>query len=821
MKRKIVWAAVLALIISSTIFQPLLLDRSESGALLKISLCEEKNVKSFGYDVRIRSIQVDSLEQDLKKIADETKGWYMDGRLLCTTRDQYEDPIILNFENVKSVSIDFYGQEGSGIVTVQLNEKKHRIDLFHTGEWKLIERNDTVGKVVVKPNGVILLTAWFLICLLMFFSLEKEGRYRRIYARLLPICVVITFAGLIMVYGSVWETNDDSTIAFLLSRTNNDYCPFIGHLIAHILQRMYSAYVEINWWLVVQLIAIVLGTYEVLHVLSKRLHPAMAMLAALSVCGGVKYVAIDFVNFTRTAILLGIGGAVLIADAVLLERKFCIQTVLEYLGGCVSLLLAQQIRGDGIWIPLGCLAAAGLSVMLQDTSTPSFHMIRKWIPTVALLWMVVGICVGGMVLEKAQMLPEENAYIEYNAYRSSIQDYPSLYKKYQENGSNLSKENLETFLSWYAEDMDIFNNEALKATAESAHHPAWNDMWLSIRTLTSANGSVIALALLATILLAIRVKEHNVRSLIAALMPLMVGLMLMFYLVNAGRLPNRVFQPLCFSVAVTCLALCGREDAYEKKQVMKSFCKVCNAVAVCGSVLICLQFYHNIGEIRMEGCLNSKGEGITSSVLEYINANPENVYFFSISGTNKAPSEVGKIWKTVPLDYCDNLFYLGGWTARMPYKVKLLAEYGITNPSKALLNDNRVYTEAAKSTTDFLRNNYGKHISISGVIELENMMFVQYTPPISDKELENLALSTVNVAIQPDVVQNMEGWRVTGVAPQAPNQTLYCNVTIQGVRYTYRLCTDECGAFSAFFYEISETVSPQTADLAFYLAYSN
>lgn len=202
--------------------------------------------------------------------------------------------------------------------------------------------------------------------------------------------------------------------------------------------------------------------------------------------------------------------------------------------------------------------------------------------------------------------------------------------------------------------------------------------------------------------------------------------------------------------------------------------------------------------------------------LDYINSHPENTYFFSIQKNIGSPSEMCEIWKTVREHYCDNVFYLGGWTARLPYRMRMLSERNITNPTKALLEDDYVYTVQERTTTDFLRRNYGENISISGLDEVSGTMFVQYTCPVSDERLVGKEVLVTELQIKNDIKEQVEGWYITGKTECEENETLYCNADIEGIRYTYRVKTDANGCFTAFFYEIPSDVDFKYANIAFY-----
>lgn len=816
-------SALAMLALAYTLFQPVFFVQQKQDVTLNMSLCAERNPSSFGNEIRIREILVDGSAIDLKTIADKARGWDFREKLLFAAGAENTEPIELQFDQIKQITVRFYGQEGSGIVKIRAGRMEKHLDLYWNNGWKSIEwqYENTLSFLPGKRIWMLLAGAAFIYLALgcAFSHADSEGkRIGRAYGILFPVWSTAMLMMLALAVGCVWETNDDRAIAFLLYRANNEFCPFIGQVIEYALNRTYWAFPGTNWWLVAQLIGIALGTVSILYVLCRYEQPIVSLPMSVIICGIVWITALDVINFTRSAVVLALGGCVLIADAVLLRQERMKKTWLEYMAGCIYLYLGQQIRNDCAWIALAGLAVVGLSVMLMEGFTLSIEGIRRWMLRGLLLFTAAGVVLCAGIADNMLLKPEEKEYAYYNSLRSSLEDYSCNYVNYEENGSNLSAENLDTFLKWYSEDTEVFNEEVLRETIESGTKMGVSGIFDMLFKTVSSNPLCTAASVLCILLFAVRTERSDKKHRYVKAIPGMVGLLLALYLTNKGRLPARVYSSICFVVSIAYLLLCSRKDDRSEIFLREASWKrkACFGGIGCALLLFAVNVYPKTGDIRWNGLLEAKRDCASDELLDYITSRDTDTFFFPILEEPVSVTEGCTIWSVIPPDYCNNLFHLGGWTARMPYKVQSLLERGITNPSRALLEDDQAYTVEATVTTGFLRNNYGKNTTITGVAEIDGTMLVQYTCPIPDDQMAGLQINPTELNILEETHGEKEGWRISGRVEEVRDGVIYCNLSISDVRYTYRIRTDEDGSFSAFLYDISKGTNWELTELAFY-----
>ena len=193
--------------------------------------------------------------------------------------------------------------------------------------------------------------------------------------------------------------------------------------------------------------------------------------------------------------------------------------------------------------------------------------------------------------------------------------------------------------------------------------------------------------------------------------------------------------------------------------------------------------------------------------------------FFPIYGNPISLDMAYEMWEPRPVDYCPNAFDLGGWGARMPYKQAQLKENNIENPVEALIEKPNAYSGYYRFLLDFLRNHYDKNITASRVDDISDFSLVQYTKPVKDKDIrEGTGVSADIGAFEFQTMDGENTWKLSGRFYDLPQdyEELYCNVTVKGTRYTYRLSLQEKNFFAGYFYGIPADFNPAEGNVTIF-----
>lgn len=642
-------------------------------------------------------------------------------------------------------------------------------------------------------------------------------RRRNCYALLFSAFSTALLLTFTILYGTVWEINDDPSIAFLLSRSGNSYSPFIGKLCSLMVHALYMARPGVNWWLISNYFAIFAGVAAIFYVIYRRYPMPLFFALAAVICSLCWRTALSQINFTRSAALAAIGGCVLIADAVFPLSGQKVGTG-KYILGALLLLLGQQIRSNSVLIALAMLAAFSLAELILGRFSFRRDVFRTWLPKILLLFGVAALFFAASAANGLLLTHAEKDYLAYNALRADIEDYPDRYEDYEETGENLAKDDLADFLRWFSEDTEVYTNEALQATVDSGSNINPASVVRQYLALFPHHLLYSAMLFLCAVLfLASGLRRDSVgRRLLAAVSPMFVSAVLLLYLLWRGRLANRVIDPVFFSVILCYLLLLGWHwtphrvaiDPLRPSRRVMSFSALGAMLLASASAALPPPSDVRYGSRPWD---STPREPAAKFLYNHIDADRDNLYFLLPLNTPHSLIEVPGTWGTIPAGYCDNLFYLGGWDARVPCNVARLAKYGIENPARALIDLPNVYTPHNPVLLDYMRRHYDARITETAVKRVVGMRFVRYTAPVDDDAITgSLSDAAAQLSLICESKDDSTGWTVRGTIDHMETITgpVYCNLTVGGVRYTYRLCPDETGAFRSYFYGVPQEFIP-------------
>ena len=341
-------------------------------------------------------------------------------------------------------------------------------------------------------------------------------------------------------------------------------------------------------------------------------------------------------------------------------------------------------------------------------------------------------------------MTRKKSYREYNSNRTIINDYLyrwSILTDDDLKDTELDLEDCYTFFRWFSEDSEVFTTEKLGMVKEKSGLSI--DLKLLIwntRQYFKEKYSFLAWAkqdvciLLLTFLAAAYPIKSYKRNILALLVFGICTLGMYAFMIWLGRIEERVTFSVLISMAVFTMLLPTEDTAYggncqtgtKKTDYNRrfDFPYIVRVFAPAAVVLILVIY-----------CVTSNGTQITpfsenrdkNASLDLINRKENEVFLFAPDGLGVSDGKVW--WCTYNNDYCDNLFYLGGWDARCPYNVNRLKQYGIDNPAKALFEDDRVYSMKTPMTeiiVTHLRKHYGETIDYNYVESINGLEIIQF-----------------------------------------------------------------------------------------------
>lgn len=212
--------------------------------------------------------------------------------------------------------------------------------------------------------------------------------------------------------------------------------------------------------------------------------------------------------------------------------------------------------------------------------------------------------------------------------------------------------------------------------------------------------------IVAAVLAVIRlIKEKNKAIFVNLLLIFTARMALWIYLINAGRLPDRITWSLYIAEIMTLLALLINEK-YERTG---------NLVLISGAVIIMAEtlFIGFPKAVKIKGDNMAKNYYATSfeQLLDYTAEHPDNLYFLDANSLANV-SRLKKSHEGAPIAF------LGGWLPGAPVEQEMLLAHGIKDPTDHLdvLNNKDAYfvfKDSEITNEEYLLSFYSQYTDVN------------------------------------------------------------------------------------------------------------
>ena len=490
----------------------------------------------------------------------------------------------------------------------------------------------------------------------------------------------------------VYETNDDFAISEKLA-AGYPFIGFVNYYLCKFLILIQKSYADINIFVLSQIVVSFIALTAILWVLLERrscIADALLAVMAVAVFSLDHYCA---VQFTKTAALLMTAGLLLVADSYIHDRK-----IWEFIAGFILFYLGVMYRQKGM---LPAMAFAGCFVIVWLLiERKEFFKDRKLGREAVLVLLLAVIAVIPFGLDKLsdnmnESTPELKLGREYQAERVKVTDYPLLeyYEasrdKYAEIG--LDENDLTVINRWMFDYDGAASLENLKAINEINAPLAEADKSIekSIRKTLRVSWSMVMDL------------DFNGMHII------MVGILILYILF--AKKPKALFYALVMAVLAICMyaavfymqrpqyrALYVGDinavfwllyaAAVSQNREAKAMEILRNIVACAGAAAMVFAYVHGLE--RIDDWKEHNAALIEPQVVtDYFAANTD---LFFIGPTTVMQQPASYLTPMVPPHPAPNVSGTGGWETMTPYKIDFLANYGIENPIKDLIDNEGV-----------------------------------------------------------------------------------------------------------------------------------
>ena len=173
-------------------------------------------------------------------------------------------------------------------------------------------------------------------------------------------------------------------------------------------------------------------------------------------------------------------------------------------------------------------------------------------------------------------------------------------------------------------------------------------------------------------------------------------ILLYFYLYYQGRyLYNRVDVGIWFAVSLVVL--------WNYQPGNRRYTRCGGPVLAVLALAVCVSQGNWVSRLRV----NAKEDySKMRAFIEELHSDQEHLYLTKM-GTVSFAKAYG-VFDVIPKGMADNLYPLGGWTANTPVYTEVLEKYGVTNPFRDMIGNEKVYLvdKEIDRTMDYLHTYY-------------------------------------------------------------------------------------------------------------------
>lgn len=513
-------------------------------------------------------------------------------------------------------------------------------------------------------------------------------------------------AVLVLLMRPKFESNDEFSLAsfYNLCRPGQDIRSLFENVIlGSLTAALYRLTTAVPWYTVTQYAALFAGFTAVTWVIMQKFRGRTAMLLfclMMMTFGREGYI---IVSFTKTAGFTAAMGTCLLLYFIE-QEKFSLKGSLT---AALIILFGAMFRWSAFLSTAAVTAVYGIYLILKlfrkSEKGRWLRQVRVWVLT---LLPVAVLVIGTKAVDNAviRTSPETMHYKEYTALRSRIMDhgFPE-YEGNEEafNAIGINENAWKLYKKWNFYDTEKFSIPVMEKI---------RDIWDADRRDLSTTvkdffgvypryffvNRVFPVYLMMLALFFVYGKKNR-ESVITVVFQLVLLMGLFFYLYWDGRSGlNRVDAGLWMSGCLTLLLLLGESDMDMKPR---------EVFVVLAGVLIMIQTQWRT-DYRTETA-NRRSQMLQyQDVLEGVSADTDHLYLFE-TGNSIVSYGYGP-WDSVPVGLMNNMGGLGGWSTESPLQRKILDSYGVGNPYRDMIGNEKVliYGDDIDMIVEYLHDYY-------------------------------------------------------------------------------------------------------------------
>lgn len=515
---------------------------------------------------------------------------------------------------------------------------------------------------------------------------REKTEQRCLVAALVFNAVFLALA--LLLYQIGFESNDDLTLAAFVDgqmAVPTAHIPYINIVLGVLLKGIYTVLGRgVAWHTLCQMLLLCLSFTAMSFVLCRRLGIPAGICASAALLLFIGTDVYTIISYTKTAAVCTVGGMLLLTDAM--ERENGLAARIAGVALCVFGFMLRPME----FLPCFGIAAAlcfrWLWGLLFEETGGAGEKAKRLLRAAAPFLLTVALC-GALyaVNEAAWRSPAWEPYHTYDAIRVAYSDYgrpeyremPETYE-----ALGLSETDARLLCEGNYFDPDAYSGETMQAISEArdAAFPrrSWGEC-LGVFLDKCLGGFFVNLpvyGLLLTLALWLCGGQHRLKDWLTLALAAALFTAAYLYLILRGRyLIDRVDAGLLLALAAVAAAMLDPERLKREKTL--------------AALLLALSLLGDAWLMR-DSLRMCAGEdfGAERTAVEMLLQDTEHVYLAKLDTVS---DRIYSPFEPAGKGYWDRIVLLGGFDCNHPAIMNNLALYGVKNPYRDAVGNDRVY----------------------------------------------------------------------------------------------------------------------------------
>ena len=490
---------------------------------------------------------------------------------------------------------------------------------------------------------------------------------------------------LLLIFRPKYETNDDMGILCMVSgvkRGADAHLVYINYVLGKLLVWCYQAAGGVPWYALIQY-GVLLGAFTAItYVCLNKIESRNVIWILAAVLTAFSFEAYIRIQYTKTAGILSAAGLFLFCYAVTSKEKFK-QRLLSSIFLCAFGFMYRNVQ---FFAEAALMSAAGIPVLFL-----CFRQLKEKKNTILVQGLtgcvVLAVVLGGLFAADKLAYRSEvwQDYLAYNTVRTELYDYgfPD-YESHKEtyDALQIDENAFKLYKQWNHGDSEKMSTEVMESIASAKPEKTVNKKLISgylhlfpVKFFTIAVFNIFLMVFLYSFLTGTFSRE----SVLSLVFEAVMIMLLYFYLYYQGRyLYNRVDVGIWLAASLVVI--------WNYNQGNGKYACVEGAVLAVLALAVCVSQGSWVSRLRV----NAKEDySKMRAFIEELHSDQEHLYLTKM-GTVSFAKAYG-VFDVIPKGMADNLYPLGGWTANTPVYTEVLEKYGVVNPFRDMIGNEKIY----------------------------------------------------------------------------------------------------------------------------------